>query len=58
MTETIGTMPNKPKTPVSTFRIPLELKARTKAAAEANGTDLTAIVVAAFEQYVKKNRSK
>ncbi len=52
---TIGAMPNQPKVKVSTFRIPLDLKARAQAAAEANGTTLTAIVVAALEQYVKKN---
>lgn len=58
VTETIGVMPNKPKTPVSTFRLPLDLKARAQLAAEANGTTLTAVIVAALEQYVKKNRSK
>lgn len=56
MTETIGTMPNQPKVKVSTFRIPLDLKARAQAAAEANGTTLTAIIVAALEAYVKKHR--
>lgn len=56
MTTTIGTVPNAPKTPVSTFRIPLALKARAAEAAAENGTNLTAIVVAALEQYVKKNK--
>lgn len=55
MTGTIGTMPNQPAVKVSTFRIPLELKARAQAAATANGTNLTAIIVAALEAYVKKN---
>jgi len=55
MTETIGGMPT---IKVSTFRIPLDLKARAQVAAEANGTTLTAVIVAALEQYVKKNRSK
>jgi len=55
VTETISLMPNKPKTPVSTFRLPLDLKVQAQAAAEANGTTLTAVIVAALEQYVKKN---
>lgn len=58
MTATIGTMPNQPKVKVSTFRIPPELKARAQAAAEANGTTLTAIIIDALERYVKKNRSQ
>jgi len=53
MTETLGGMPT---IKVSTFRIPPDLKARAQAAAEANGTTLTAVIVAALEQYVKKNR--
>lgn len=55
---TIGTMPNQPKVKVSTFRIPLDLKARAQAAADANGTTLTAIIVAALEAYVKKHGTK
>lgn len=58
MTGTIGTMPNQPKVKVSTFRIPPELKSRAQAAANANGTTLTAVIVSALEQYVKKNGSK
>lgn len=49
---TIDRMPNQPKTKVSTFRIPLDLKAAAMAKAQANGTDLTAIIVAALEEYV------
>lgn len=51
-------MPNQPKVKVSTFRIPPELKARAQAAATANGTTLTAVIVSALEQYVKKNGNK
>lgn len=58
MTETIGTVPNKPATKVSTFRIPPELKARAQGAAEANGTTLTAIIIDALERYAGKNGSK
>lgn len=49
-------MPNKPKTPVSTFRIPLDLKAQAAAAAEAEGRTLTDVVVEALERYVRKQR--
>ena len=56
MTATIGTMPNQPKVKVSTFRIPPELKARAQAAAEANGTTLTAIIIEALERYVKRSK--
>lgn len=55
---TIVPVPNKPKTPVSTFRIPLGLKAEAKIAAEELGTDLTAIVVKALEDAVKKAKKK
>jgi hypothetical protein len=48
-------MPNQPKVKVSTFRIPPELKARAQAAAEANGTTLTAIITAELERYAKKH---
>jgi predicted HicB family RNase H-like nuclease len=58
VTGTIGPVPNQPKVKVSTFRIPPELKARAIAAASANGTTLTAIIIAALEAYVKKNGSK
>lgn len=58
MTATISTVPNQPKVKVSTFRIPLDLKARAQVAATANGTTLTAIIVAALEAYVKKNGRK
>jgi hypothetical protein len=51
--DTIGPVPNKPKTPVSTFRIPPELKAAAMAKARANDTDLTAVIVKALERYVK-----
>ncbi len=57
MTETIGTVPNQPFTKVSTFRIPPDLKAHAQAAAEANGTTLTAIVIEALERYVKENKN-
>ena len=52
-TGTLVLVPNKPKTPVSTFRIPLDLKAAAMEKAKASGTDLTAVIVTALEKYVK-----
>lgn len=52
-TATIVSVPNQPKTPVSTFRIPLELKAQFKAKAEERGDDMTAVLIKAIERYVK-----
>ncbi len=48
MTGTIDTVPNQPKTKVSTFRIPPELKLRVQVKAAEADTDLTEIVLAAF----------
>lgn len=50
---TIVPVPNKPKTPISNFRIPVELKQAAQAKAKEQGTDLTAVVVKALERYVK-----
>lgn len=49
-------MPNHPKTPHSTFRIPVELKqaAQTKAANEQPPRTLTDVVVQGLEDYVKE----
>lgn len=52
----MGTMPNQPATPVTTFRIPLDLKARAAAAAAAEGRTLTDVVVEALERYAKKSK--
>lgn len=46
-------VPNAPKTPHSSFRIPAELKQAAAEKAKANGTDLTAVIVKALERYVK-----
>lgn len=43
----------QPGTPLSNFRIPLDLKAKAKARAAREGTTLTAIIVTALEEYVK-----
>jgi hypothetical protein len=47
-------MPNQPKTPVSNFRIPLDLKADAQAEARARGESLTDVVVRALEEYVNR----
>ena len=46
-------VPNKPKTPVSNFRIPLDLKARAQAKAKERGETLTEVVRRALERYVR-----
>lgn len=50
----LPTMPNKPKTPISNFRIPPELKAAAQAKARERGESLTDVVVKALERYVKR----
>lgn len=47
-------VPNKPRTPITGFRIPEDLKAKAVAKAEAEGKTLTDVVVAALERYVKR----
>jgi predicted HicB family RNase H-like nuclease len=46
-------MPNQPKTPQTSFRIPVELSDAAKAKAKARGESLTAVVVRALDRYVK-----
>jgi predicted DNA-binding protein len=50
----IDTVPDKPKTPISSFRIPTELKDRAAAKATAEGRTLTDVVVESLERYVKR----
>ena len=49
-------VPNKPKTPVSNFRIPVELKAQFKAKTEERGDDMTAVVIKAIERYLRLSK--
>lgn len=53
MSNTPDRVPNKPKTPTSTFRIPLELKTAAQDRAEAEGKTLTDVVVDALTKYAK-----
>jgi predicted HicB family RNase H-like nuclease len=57
MPETIGTMPNQPKTPITAIRIPTELKSRVAAKAAAEGTSLSAVVIKALERYAGKSKN-
>ena len=54
-TDTIGGVPNSPKTPGSTFRIPLEVKEAAAAKAKEEGKTLTDVVVDALRSYVEKS---
>ncbi|MGK2874730.1 MAG: hypothetical protein ACSLEW_03695 [Nocardioides sp.] len=49
-------MPNKPKTPITGFRIPPELKVKASQRAAKEGKTLTDVVVESLERYVKKGR--
>ena len=51
---TLSRMPNQPKTPIRGFRIPDELYLAAKAKAEARGEDMSTVVRAALERYVKR----
>jgi|GEM_PF-2946796 len=51
--DTVGTVPNKPKTPVSNFRIPEDVKEAATAKAKAEGKTLTDVVVEALRRYIK-----
>lgn len=52
--KTPDTVLTVPKTPVSNFRIPPELKAKAMEVAKERGETLTDVVVAALERYVKR----
>lgn len=56
-TETIGLVPNQPKTPITAIRIPEDLKSRVKAKAAAEGTNLSAVVIAGLEQYAPEDKN-
>jgi predicted HicB family RNase H-like nuclease len=49
-------VPNQPKTPITAIRIPTDLKARVAAKAAAEGTSLSAVVIAALEKYAGKSK--
>lgn len=48
-----GMAPNKPKTPVSNFRIPPELKAKAMQKAADEGKTLTDVIVDYLKRYTR-----
>lgn len=50
----VPSVPNKPKTPITGFRIPEDLKARCVDKAKAEGKTLTDIVVEALKRYDRR----
>lgn len=53
---TVRRVPNKPRTPVTGFRIPEDLKARCTAKAKAEGKTLTDVVIEALERYDRRKK--
>lgn len=51
---TVQRVPNAPKTPQRTIRVPDELWAAAKAKAEERGEDLSSVIRAALEKYAKR----
>jgi predicted DNA binding CopG/RHH family protein len=51
---TLARVPNQPKTPQRTVRISDELWSAAKAKAEERGDELSAVIRAALERYVKR----
>lgn len=49
-------VPNKPKTPISGFRIPADVKAAAVERATAEGKTLTDVVVDCLRRYGKRKR--
>ncbi|GGF39299.1 hypothetical protein GCM10007298_38740 [Williamsia phyllosphaerae] len=53
---TVPSVPNKPKTPLRTFRIPDDVYGPAKAAAEANGETVTDVVKKALVNYTRRHK--
>lgn len=51
----MGAVPNKPKTPLSNFRIPTALKKKAAQKAEQEKRTLTEVVVEALEDYTQED---
>lgn len=47
-------MANQPKTPVTAFRIPADLKSASTTKASAEGRTLTSVVIEKLEEYVEE----
>jgi predicted HicB family RNase H-like nuclease len=46
--------PNKPRTPVSNFRIPPDLKTRAQTKAAEEGKTLTAVILNLLREYIQE----
>jgi predicted transcriptional regulator len=55
---TLAHVPNQPKTPQRTVRVPDELWVEVKAVAEQRGDTVSDVVRAALERYVKRSRTR
>ena len=53
---TLTSVPNQPKTPQRTVRVPDHIWHAAKAAADARGETLSDVIRRALEQYIKKRR--
>lgn len=51
---TVDRVPNKPKTPLSNFRIPTDLKTAAQTKARRRGETLTDVVIRKLDEYVKE----
>jgi len=49
-------MPNQPKTPARSVRVPDELWRAAQVAAETRGETVTDVIVAALRRYVRRNQ--
>jgi predicted DNA-binding protein len=49
-----GVVPNQPKTPAATYRIPTELRERIRERARLDGVTETDVVRAALEEYLNR----
>lgn len=55
---TLTRVPNQPKTPLKSFRIPEDLYRAAQAAAAERGENLSEVIRAALDRYVKRSRRK
>ena len=53
--DTIGRVPNAPKTPLKSFRIPEDLYAAAQTKAAERGESVSEVVRKALERYVKRS---
>jgi predicted HicB family RNase H-like nuclease len=56
MTPTLQRMPNQPKTPQRTVRVPDEVWDEARAAAERQGESISDVIRRSLEDYVKRNQ--